>query len=38
MIWEVVTATNKVGPGDLAGDYAGRKDRSRSAQGSAALF
>jgi hypothetical protein len=30
MIWEVVTATNKVGPGDLAGDYAG-------AQGSVAV-
>ncbi len=30
MIWNVVTATNKVGPGDLAGDYAG-------AQGSVAV-
>ncbi|MBL1255727.1 MULTISPECIES: DUF992 domain-containing protein [unclassified Methylocystis] len=30
MIWEVVTATNKVGPGALAGDYAG-------AQGSVAV-
>ncbi len=30
MIWNVLTATNKVGPGDLAGDYAG-------AQGSVAV-
>lgn len=30
MIWNVVAATNKVGPGDLAGDYAG-------AQGSVAV-
>lgn len=30
MVWEVVTATNKVGPGELAGDYAG-------AQGSVAV-